>query len=201
MRAPDGPTLRGELARKAIHLATAVIPITWGFALVTPTQVRSTLGAAVCVALGVEYARSRGGAFGVAFTARLGTMLRAHERTALSGATWLAIGMWGAAMLVPPAAAIAALWAAAVGDAGAAVVGRAIQRWRGRATGTKSLSGSLAAFALATIGIRWLTPASLGMAATLGAVTALAEWPRRPGDDNVRVAFTVAIAAVLLGLR
>ncbi len=201
MRAPEGPTLRGEFARKSIHLATAVIPISWAFDLVSALQVRVVLGVAVVVALGVEFARHRGGAFGAAFTTRLGTMLRIHERVALSGATWLAIGMWGAAMLAPVAAAIAALWAAAVGDAAAALVGRAIQQWRGHSAGAKSLNGSLAAAILATLGIVWLTPATLGVAALLGIVTALAEWPRRPGDDNVRVAFSVAAAAVLLGLR
>ncbi len=120
---------------------------------------------------------------------------------ALSGATWLAIGMWGAAMLAPVPAAIAALWAAAVGDAAAALVGRSVQRLRARAAGSKSMSGSVAAALAASAGILWLTPATFPIAAALGAVTALAEWPARPGDDNVRVALAVAAAAVLLGLR
>ena len=201
MRAPEGPTLRGEFARKGIHLATASIPVAWAFGWVTAFQVRIALGAAVLVALGVEFARHRGGAFGAAFATRLGPMLRGHERTALSGATWLAMGMWGAAMLAPAVAATAALWAAAVGDAAAALVGRGVQRLRARPAGTKSVSGSLAAASLSTLGILWLTPATLGVAGTLGLVTALAEWPRRPGDDNVRIAFSVAAAAVLLGLR
>jgi dolichol kinase len=201
VRAPEGPTLRGELARKSIHLATAVVPIAWAVDVVTAHQVRIALGVAVVLALSVEFARYRGGAFGAAFTSRLGAMLRVHERTALSGATWLAIGMWGAAMLAPAPAAIAALWAAAVGDAAAALVGRGLQRLRARPADTKSLSGSVAAASVATLGILWLTPATLAVAAALGVVTALAEWPRRPGDDNVRVALTVATAAVLLGLR
>jgi dolichol kinase len=201
VRAPEGPTLRGEFARKGIHLATASVPIAWAFGVVTPLQVRVALGVAVAVALMVEFARHRRGPFGAAFTARLGAMLRLHERTALSGATWLAIGMWGVAMLAPTTAAIAALWAAAVGDAGAAIVGRAIQRVRGREAGSKSLSGSGAAIALSTLGILWLTPVTLPIALALGGVTALAEWPQRPGDDNVRVAFAVAAAAVLFGLR
>lgn len=201
MRVPEGPTLRGEFARKSIHLATAVIPLAWAFDVVSARQVRAALGAAVVVALIVEFARYRGGAFGAVFSARLGALLRVHERTALSGATWLAIGMWGAAMLAPVPAAIAALWAAAVGDAAAALVGRALQRLRGRSANTKSLSGSLAAAVISMLGILWLTPASLTIAAALGIVAALAEWPRRPGDDNVRVAWSVATAAVLLGLR
>lgn len=201
MHAPDGPTLRGELARKSIHLATAVLPITWALGVVTAQQVRIALGAAVIIALSVEFARYRGGAFGTAFTTRVGAMLRVHEHTALSGATWLAIGMWGVAMLAPTFAAIAALWAAAVGDAAAGLVGRGVQRLRGRTDSAKSLSGSLAAAVITALGILWLTPASFGVAAALGVVTALAERPRGPGDDNVRVAFAVATAAVVLGLR
>ncbi len=201
MRAPIGPTLRGELARKSIHLATAVLPIAWALGVVTAQQVRIALSVAVIMALSVEFARYRDGAFSTAFTTRFGAMLRVHERTALSGATWLAIGMWGVAMLAPAFAAIAALWAAAVGDAAAGLVGRGVQRLRGRTNSAKSLSGSLAAAAITALGILWLTPAALGVALALGVVTALAEWPRGPGDDNVRVAFSVATAAVLLGLR
>lgn len=201
MHARSGPTLGGEVARKSIHLATAVLPVAWAFEVLTAFQVRTTLGVAVVVALGVEFARHRGGAFGAAFTARLGPMLRVSEGRALSGATWLAIGMWGTAMLAPAPAAIAALWAAAVGDSAAALVGRGMQRVRGRETGTKSISGSAAAALLSALGILWLTSASGSIAAGLGVVTAVAEWPARPGDDNVRVAFAVAGAAVLLGLR
>lgn len=201
MRVPEGPTLRGEFARKGIHLATAVLPICWALGVVSAMQVHVTLSVAVIIALGVEFARYRGGAFGALFTARLGAMLRVHERTALSGATWLAIGMWGAATLAPAPAAIAALWAAAVGDAAAALVGRGVQRLRARPAGTKTLSGSVAAAGISALGILWLTPASPVIALLLGVVTALAEWPRGPGDDNLRVAFSVATAAVVLGLR
>lgn len=198
---PEGPTLRGELARKSIHLATAGIPIAWASGFVTASQVRSTLGVAIVVALAVEFARHRGGPFSRGFRARLGAMLRVHEAHALSGASWLAIGMWGAAMLAPVPAAIAALWAAAVGDAAAAIVGRSVQQLRARTAGSKSLTGSAAAALAASGGILWLTPATIPVAAALGVVTALAEWPSRPGDDNVRVALAVAAAAVLLGLR
>lgn len=205
MPVPEGPTLRGEFARKGIHLATAVLPISWALGAVSAMQVRVALGVAVIIALGVEFARYRGGAFGAAFTARVGAMLRLHERTALSGATWLAIGMWGAVMLAPAPAAIAALWAAAVGDAAAALVGRGVQQLRARPVGSpagrKTLSGSVAAAGITALGVLWLTPASPLIALLLGVVTALAEWPRGPGDDNLRVAFSVATAAVVLGLR
>lgn len=197
----SGPTFGGEVARKGIHLATAALPIAWSFNLVSTRQIRVALGIAVVVALLIEFARYRGGAFGAWFTARFGSMLRVHERTTLSGATWLAIGMWGAAMLAPISAAIAALWAAAVGDAAAGLIGRGVQRLRQHPSDRKSLIGSAAAALAAALGILWLTPATLGVAAALGCITALAEWPSRPGDDNVRVAFTVAAAAVLLGLR
>jgi dolichol kinase len=127
--------------------------------------------------------------------------MRPHESRAISGATWLAIGMWGVAMLAPAPAAIAALWAAAVGDATAALVGRASQRWRAAPSDGKTLVGAAAGATATALGALWLTPASVGVAVVLGLVAAVAEWPARPGDDNVRVVAAVAIAATLLGLR
>ena len=190
-----------EFQRKAIHIATAILPVAWAFGWLTGTQVRMLVAAAVVVALVVEFARYRSATFGARFEARFGALLRAHERTTLSGATWLAIGMWGAVMLAPPGAAIAALWAAAVGDAAAGLVGRSMQHLRGAPADSKSIVGSLALTIATAGGVLWLTPASRGVAIALGVVAAFAERPSRPGDDNVRVVLVVAGAAALLGLR
>lgn len=210
MTAPRAISLGAESARKAIHLATAVLPVAWAYDLIATRALQWTLGAAVVVALGVEFARYRGGAFGALFLRSVGPLLRAHEQRTVAGATWLAIGMWGVVMLAPREAAIAALWAAAVGDAVAALVGRGVQRWRAvrvtRVSGAPAPSGKTvvggASGALATAaGVLWLTPASMPIAAALGFVAALAEWPTGPGDDNVRVVTAVALAAALAGLR
>jgi dolichol kinase len=192
-------SLGREFARKAIHLATASLPVGWGLGGISLATLRTSLTVAVLVALIAEVARFRHGAFGAWFDRRLGTMLREAERRELSGATWLAVAMWGAVWLAPPAAALCALWAGAVGDATAAVVGRAYGAWR--AVSGKTLVGSAAAVASTALGVLWLTAATPLHAVALGLAAAAAEWPARPGNDNLRVVGAVALAATLLGFR
>ncbi len=194
-------SFRRELARKAIHLATALLPIAWSFGWIGRPAVLSLLSAGVLVALATEAARHRGGAFAARFDARFGALLRSHETRRICGATWLALGMWMAVALAPPAAAICALWAGAVGDATAAIAGRAANAWRRARGAGKSLVGSAAGALATAMGVLWLSPASWGEALLLGAVAALAEWPSRLGDDNLRVVLAVALAATLLGVR
>ncbi|HRN53917.1 MAG TPA: hypothetical protein PK788_10500, partial [Gemmatimonadaceae bacterium] len=87
-------------------------------------------------------------------------------------------------------------------EATAALAGLAFASWRGVATdGRKSLVGSCVAALSTAVGCRWLLAAPWPVALALGVVAALAEWPRRPLDDNLRVAIAVALAAVALGLR
>lgn len=193
--------LRAEVARKAIHLATAGVPIAWSFHWVEVRTLQSALALAAIVAMAVELLRFASPAFSHAFTGTFGALLRAHERRAITGATWLALGMAAVAWLAPARAAVIALWAAAVGDAAAALVGRAVASMRGVASTKKTLSGSLAAALSTACGAVWLVDAPLWIALTLGLVAAAAEWPARPLDDNVRIVGAVALAAVVLGLR
>jgi dolichol kinase len=202
MSSPSQVTpLRAEVARKAIHLATAGIPIAWSFQWLEARTLKIALAVAASAALATELLRFASPRFSRAFDAVFGALLRAHERRAVSGATWLALGMTAVAWLAPSRAAVIALWAAAVGDAAAALVGRAVARLRGAASTQKSLSGSFAAALSTTLGAIWLVAAPLWIALTLGAVAAAAEWPTRPLDDNVRIVGAVALAAVVLGLR
>lgn len=194
--------LRAELARKALHLGTAALPIAWAFDVVDDRQLRATLTAAAVVALGIEALRARSARFAATFRALVGPLLRHHESTRLTGATWLALAMAGVVWAAPQPAALAALWAAAVGDATAALAGRTFASWRGASPhGSKSLVGSLAAALSTALGCRWLVAVPWPAALALGVVAALAERPRRPLDDNLRVAVAVALAAVALGLR
>jgi len=193
--------LRSEFARKALHLATAALPIAWAQGWIATPALRTLLTAALAVALGIEALRRWHGASAAAFVAAVGWMLRPHESGRLTGATWLALAMTGVVWLAPPRAALAALWAAAVGDASAALVGRAVAAWRGLSSERKSSAGFAAALVATALGCRLLVGTTWPIAIALGAVAALAEWPRRPFDDNLRVALAVAIAATALGLR
>lgn len=193
--------LRAELLRKALHLGTATLPLTWSAGLITTSQLRLLLASAVAVALAVEAARRASPSVARGFEASVGGLLRGHEQAAITGATWLAIAMAGVVWLAPERAALAALWAAAVGDASAALVGRWIGARRAAPTGQKSWQGSLAALLSTAVGGAWLAGATWPQALLLGGAAALAEYPRRPLDDNLRVATAVAIAATALGLR
>jgi dolichol kinase len=197
----DASPLRAELLRKALHLGTATLPVVWAAGLITTSQLRLVLAAAVAVALVIEAARRAVPGIARAFTATVGGLLRGHEHTAITGATWLAIAMAGVVWLAQPRAALAALWAAAVGDASAALVGRGLGARRGRPGGQKSWQGSAAAAVSTALGCVWLAAVTWPQALVLGGVAALAEYPRRPFDDNLRVAAAVALAATALGLR
>ncbi len=199
--AAQPPTFRAELARKALHVGTAIVPVAWAMRWCSETELRWTLAAATIVALLIEALRRSPGLVQRAFAGPLAPMLRPHESQALTGATWLALTMAAVAWLAPPPAAIAGLWAAAVGDAAAAVVGRGVSALRRRTPTQKTWTGSAAATASTMLGVLWLTAATPTVAAALGLVAAAAERPRLRLDDNLRVGGAVALAATLLGLR
>ncbi|MBX3174157.1 MAG: hypothetical protein KF709_07075 [Gemmatimonadaceae bacterium] len=197
---PESTTpLRAELARKAIHLGTAALPVGWAFGWIDTATLRMLLSAALAVAICVELARFRLPRLEAAFTRAVGGLLRGREQRELTGATWLAAAMCLVVWAVPMRSALVALWAAAVGDASGALVGRSVQAWRGRGAG-KSLTGTLAVGVATAAGALWLAGLTPAIAAVLGAVAAVAERPRRPLDDNLRVALAVALAAMLVGV-
>lgn len=191
--------LRAEVARKALHIATAALPVGLSFGWSNQQTLRVTLTVAAVFALVIEGFRRSLPTFARAFASAFGSLLRTHERRTITGATWLALAMAVVLWVAPLYAAIAALWAAAVGDAAAAVVGRSVRG--ARSNGGKTIAGSLAALVATALGVLWLTPGSLPVALALGAVAAIAERPTVPLDDNLRIAFAVALAAVVLGLR
>lgn len=191
--------LRAEVMRKALHLATAALPIAWWAGVVSDEAVRGLVGALAATALIAEAMRARFPVVQRAVERMVGGLLRAHERRGLTGATWLALSMCAVALILPQRAAICALWAVAVGDALAALVGRAFAA-RGPSPTGKTFVGSFTCAATSAAGAWWLAAASPLVAALIGVASALAERPRLAIDDNVRVAAAAGIAAWVLGL-
>lgn len=193
---PEGVARGRELPRKTLHLTTASIPL--GLWLGVPQRTIAillvALFGAACV---VEYLRRRLPAFAARFASTVGPMLRPHEaRNGITGATWLLAAFALTVLTAPLAAAIAATWAGAVGDASAAIVGSTWSRLRG-VTG-KTHVGSIACALVTACGAARLAGFGLAPAAALGILAALVERPAVAVDDNVRVTLVVAVGALLL---
>ena len=197
---PPAAALRRELARKAMHLGSVALPVGWAYGALSPDTLFAMLTAALAVAVLVEGARHLSPAVGRAFGAAFGPLLRPHERVELTGATWLAAAMLAAVVIFPPRAGIIALWAAAAADGLASVIGRLVTYWRCRPQDGKTVVGSITCAIVTMAGALWLAGTTWPVAAAIGAVTALAERPRGPLDDNLRVALAAGIAAWGLGV-
>jgi len=194
-------TLRHELARKSIHVATVVVPLAYARLGAPRALVAAALGFLLLVALLVEVARARSARVGAAFARVVGAMLREHERGAdgararLSGATWMLLAFTLAVLLFPRDVAAAAMCAVSLGDAAAAVVGRAVGRVR--LVHGKTLEGALACAAATAAGALLVARLAPAECLAAGVCAALAELPARPFDDNVRVALATG-AGILL---
>lgn len=188
--------LHRELSRKAIHLLSAAAPLAYAGGL-QRTTLTIGLGAAALIAIAVEVARRTSTAMQRRLDRAVGELFRAHEHASVTGATWLVLALLGATLLLPQPLAIATMWAVAVGDPAAALVGRTVGRTRFHQEG-KSLEGALACLAITFIGGVLVARLPVSWAAAAGLVAALAEWPLRPFDDNVRIAVAVGTTLTLL---
>lgn len=182
-----------EITRKGVHLLSTAVPISYGAGL-SRLVVAWALGVALAVALSVELARFRSVRARVAFHSRLGALLREHEWHTSSGATWLILALLIAALVFPRDVAIAAMCAVALGDAAAAIVGRATS---GRATSDKSFAGSAACLVASAIAALLIAHFAWWEALIVGILAALAERPRGPIDDNLRIVLAVGCGILL----
>ena len=188
-------TVRRELARKALHMFWALVPV--AYAMGTPRRlVVGALLVACASALVIEIARAQSERVRLVFDRATGLLLREHERHRWSGATWLLLSFLLVTLLFDGPSAIAAMWAVAVGDASAAIVGRTVGRYRiGRSQ--KSIEGSVACAIASTVGAAMLAHLSLATSIVAGVSAAVAEWPARPIDDNMRIGMAVGIGILL----
>jgi dolichol kinase len=189
--------LHRELARKTIHLLSAAAPLAYAGG-VPRRPLLWALGAAAVAAVVIEGARRARPAAQQVLDRTVGPLFRAHEHASVTGATWLMLALFAAAVTLPRDLAIATMWAAAVGDPAAALVGRVVGRVRFRPDG-KSLEGSLACLATTFAGAVLVARLGPGSAGAAGLVAALAEWPRGPLDDNIRI--VLGVGATLVALR
>lgn len=199
MTSRDVPlSLRREAMRKAMHVAFAIVPVLYAHGVARGVLV-VMLGVLAAGGIGVELTRRRYAAVDRMFVLGAGRVLRRGELTRWTGATWLVLTLLGCVLLAPRPIAVAAMWAVTVGDATAAVVGRAWSHWRAPtdAAARKTAAGSAACFATSLGGAVLVAHLSLGASVTGALAATVAEWPDVPVDDNLRVA-AGTVAGILL---
>lgn len=187
--------LASELKRKAIHLASLVIPI--GYYVSPSTWHRDwerALLASVILSFAIEVFRLNHPRTGNLFRHFFGELLRNHEEASLLGSTYLLIACLLSIHLFPKPIAVLALSFLIVGDTVAAIVGK----WLGRIRiFGKTLEGSLACLAVC-FGITLFLPEIPFHVAIVGALVATVfELLPIPLDDNFRIPLSAGFAMEL----
>jgi dolichol kinase len=209
-RSPRGPLLplsrpglTSEAVRKAIHLSFFILPLAllhqWLPWPGSRGEWRLLLITLVVGAMAIDVVRLHERRVRRFFRNFLGELLREHERFNLLGSTYLLLASLLAVELFPRPMAAAAIGFTVVGDAFAAIVGRAIGRTRFFG---KSLEGALAGLAAC---LAWGSYLALsGFLAwevvLVGALVAsLVELLPIPLDDNLGITLFSGYAMKLLG--
>jgi dolichol kinase len=196
------PSFLSELKRKAIHLSFLVLPLDLLFEVLPWPRGRAQWSFLLAVlalgALALDVLRLRERRVHRLFRDFLGGMLREHERFGLLGSTYLLMAALLAVDLFPRPVAAAALGFTVLGDAFAAIVGKAWGRTR---VFGKTLEGALGGLAaclawaalLATFGyLPW------GVVVAGALVASLAEILPIPLDDNLGMTLLAGVVMRLL---
>jgi dolichol kinase len=187
--------LASELKRKAIHLASLVIPV--GYYLSPDSWHRDwerALLASVILSLAIEVFRLNHPRTRNLFRHFFGELIRNHEEASLLGSTYLLIACLLSIHLFPKPIAVLALCFLIVGDTVAAIVGKSVGRIR---MFGKTLEGSLACLVIC-FGITLFLPEVPFHVAIVGAVVAtIFELLPIPLDDNFRIPLSAGFAMEL----
>lgn len=185
-----------ELKRKAIHLASLVIPV--GYYLTPNAWTREwerALLASVILSLAIEIFRINHPRARNMFRHFFGELLRNHEEASLLGSTYLLIACLLSIHLFAKPVAVLALSFLIVGDTTAAIVGKSFGRVR---LFGKTVEGSLACL-LVCFAITRFLPEVPFRAALVGAVVATVfELLPIPLDDNFRIPLSAGFAMDLM---
>ena len=191
------PKHRKEVMRKLIHMSSLVIPLGYRFVLHEDRKLMFMILLPVTVGmLVIEIVRLEHKTFKRIFHKVFGIMLRRHEVSNFTGATYLMVSAVVCIAFFPgDNIAFLALSSLAVGDTLAAIIGMTMGKRKIAGT-KKSLEGTLACFT-GTMAYGLL----LGVAPVLtmvgGIAAALSELSRVPVDDNIKIPLAVALAMAL----
>lgn len=199
---PGSRSYLNELGRKAIHLTFALLPLQMIYAYLpwprSNADYRYLLLGLGIVFLAIDFLRVHERRFRGLFRRFFSGMVREHEAVTLLGSSYLVIAAIIAVSVFPRPVAAAALGFTILGDAVAAMVGRA---WGRIPLYGKTLEGALAGLA-ACIGWGALVHAATGLpweVVIAGALTAsLIELLPIPVDDNLAMTLISAFAMYFL---
>lgn len=196
------PAFLSEAQRKAVHLSFIVLPIELLYAILPWPQSRGEFRVLflllVAAALLLDLLRIHEPRVATFFRRFFGEMIREHERFNLLGSTYLLLAALLAIEIFPRPVAAAAVGFTVLGDAFAAIVGKAWGRTR---LGRKSLEGLLGCLAAC---LAWASFLALGghltwPVALLGAsVASLVEFLPIPLDDNLGITLAAGYAMRLM---
>ncbi len=189
-------TFSQELGRKAIHLASGILPIAYWF---LPREIYLPVIAALAAGtVIVDYGRHRVYWIGVAFNAVFGFVLREdeNESRSLTGGSTVMISQVIAVAFFPKPIAVASLLVLSVGDTAAALVGRAVGAHK--IYGEKTWEGTLAFLIFAGLTAS-LVPGIPLYAALLAALfAAIVEVFLNSVDDNLFIPIASGLTLFLL---
>jgi dolichol kinase len=186
--------IRRELLRKGIHVLIAFVP---AIAHASFPLAVGLLGGGVLVYACCEGLRLHGHA--VPLVSRL-TALASREREAgrfVLGPLTLGLGALSALLLYRDPAASIAIYALALGDGLAGLVGKAFGRVRLPFTDGKSLEGSLACAAAVFLSA-WVLTSDAPRSLAVAAVATLAEAAPTKAFDNIVLPVVAGAAAAML---
>jgi glycerol-3-phosphate acyltransferase PlsY len=196
------PALIAEIRRKAIHLSFIVLPLELLYQVLPwprgRTQFRWLFIVMVAGAITVDLLRLHEPRVKQFFRRFLGQMLREHEQLSLLGSTYLLLAALLAIEIFPQPIAAAALGFTVLGDAVAAIAGKAWGRTR---FFHKTLEGFLACLAVC---LAWggfvaaVGPMPLGPALAGAVVASLVELLPIPLDDNLGITLFAGYAMRLM---
>ena len=178
--------MKSELARKAIHLSNALIPLSYYYLFPDKIDMIIVLAFFLILCFFIEIYRKNNHMLSKIFSNWFEFMMRNKEKKGeLTGATWVFVGALFTILLVPDPFNILSLFFLSFGDTFAAIIGMNFPYIR---LGKKTLSGSIAGFfACLTIGLIIDIPIAYEII-ILGAFMAmLIEILPLPFNDNVSI--------------
>ncbi|MBT3254725.1 MAG: phosphatidate cytidylyltransferase [Candidatus Marinimicrobia bacterium] len=169
-----------ELIRKAIHLSSSIIPLSYWFLF----ERHFTLQVVIFLALGfltADFLRLRSDGIEKLFMRIFGSALRQHEKKNLTGATYVFTGSVVAIFLFPKEIAVPALLILSISDTLAALIGIPFGKHKFL---KKSAEGSTAFFISTAVILAIYFPESIIINIIIAAIVTLAEAYPMNLDDN-----------------